>query len=53
MEACPSIYLSYSYTIGEIRRIRLTICTKAEGEVEPIMSDILPMPLIEYIKYNR
>jgi hypothetical protein len=40
-------------TFGEIRRIRLSICAKAEGEVEPTMPDILPAPLIEYVKYDR
>jgi hypothetical protein len=53
MEAYSSIYLGCGYTIGEIGIIRLTICAKAEGEVEPTMPDILPVPLIEYIKCDR
>jgi hypothetical protein len=53
MEAYPSIYFNYSCTISEIRRIRLTICVKAKGEVELIMLNILPIPLIEYVKCNR
>jgi len=33
--------------------MRLTICAKAEGEVDPTMPDALPAPLIEYVKWDR
>jgi hypothetical protein len=54
MDRGVSYYLPWLWLYrGEIGRMRLTICAKAEAEVEPIMPAALPAPLIEYIKCDR